>query len=134
MYSKSALTLAAAFSTALATQQGFNYASTFASGGPKQQSDFQTDFQNAKSLEGTNGGFTDARLYTMIVSTANQSRHSKAKFGEQPLTIHVFYSKLPRRTMSSLLFLLLSQSQAQNFSLVCGPQVVRLVSTTSSLL
>ena len=71
MYSKTALTLAAAistFSTALATQQGFNYASTFASGGPKQQSDFETDFKNAKSLEGTNGGFTDARLYTMIVS------------------------------------------------------------------
>ena len=71
MHSKTALAFVAslsALSTALAAQQGFNYASTFASGGAKQESDFKTDFTNAKNLAGTNGGFTSARLYTMIVS------------------------------------------------------------------
>lgn len=74
MHSTTVLALASAISTAYATQQGFNYASTFASGGFKQQNDFETDFKNAKSLEGTNGGFTDARLYTMIVSTISSGR------------------------------------------------------------
>lgn len=83
MYSKTALTLAAAistFSTALAGQQGFNYASTMSDGSARQQSDFETDFKNAKSLEGTNGGFTDARLYTMIVSTSTLSKTPERPF------------------------------------------------------
>lgn len=68
MHYSTALAFAASLSTALAAQQGFNYASSFSSGAARQQSDFQTDFTNAKGLAGTNGGFTSARLYTMIVS------------------------------------------------------------------
>lgn len=68
MYSSTAFAFVASLSTALATPQGFNYASTFTSGAVKQQSDFQSEFTNAKGLAGTNGGFTSARLYTMIVS------------------------------------------------------------------
>lgn len=68
MHSSTALAFAASLSTALAAQQGFNYASTFSNNVAKQESDFATEFNNAKNLAGTNKGFTSARLYTMIVS------------------------------------------------------------------
>ncbi|TKA75187.1 hypothetical protein B0A55_05174 [Friedmanniomyces simplex] len=45
---------------------GFNSGSTFTDGSAKQQSDFEAEFNRAKSLPGTNGEFTSARLYTMI--------------------------------------------------------------------
>ncbi|KAK5122455.1 hypothetical protein LTR85_004039 [Meristemomyces frigidus] len=62
-------TLVAA-TAALATTQaeliGFNYGSTFSDGSAKAQSDFEAEFTRAQTLQGTNGEFTSARLYTMI--------------------------------------------------------------------
>lgn len=60
---------AAAAATVVTTQAsyiGFNYGSTFTDGSAKAQSDFEAEFNRAKSLQGTNGEFTSARLYTMI--------------------------------------------------------------------
>jgi len=56
----------AAVITASAQYVGFNAGSTFTDGSAKQQSDFVAEFNRAKSLPGTNGEFTSARLYTMI--------------------------------------------------------------------
>lgn len=61
--------LAAAVSTANAAFQGFNYGATFSDGRVKTQSDFEAEFKTAAGLEGTNGAFTSARLYTMVVCT-----------------------------------------------------------------
>ncbi|KND87915.1 putative glucan endo-1,3-beta-glucosidase eglC [Tolypocladium ophioglossoides CBS 100239] len=60
------LTLAAAVSSASAAFQGFNYGSTFTNGQAKVQSDFEAEFKTAAGLDGTNGGFRSARLYTMV--------------------------------------------------------------------
>lgn len=48
--------------------QGFNYGATFNDGSIKAQSDFEAEFAAAAKLAGTDGAFTSARLYTMIVS------------------------------------------------------------------
>jgi glucan endo-1,3-beta-D-glucosidase len=61
------LALAAAVSSASAAFQGFNYGSTFNNGQVKMQSDFEAEFRTAAGLVGTNGAFTSARLYTMVV-------------------------------------------------------------------
>jgi len=53
-------------SSAAAVYQGFNYPSTNGDGSARVQSDFESDFSTAKALVGTDGGFTSARLYTMI--------------------------------------------------------------------
>ncbi|KAK3318318.1 glycoside hydrolase superfamily [Apodospora peruviana] len=59
--------LAATFSSTLAAYQGFNYGSTFTSGAAKTQSDFEAEFKAAAGLVGAPaGGFTSARLYTMV--------------------------------------------------------------------
>lgn len=60
------LVAAAATVAASAQYAGFNYGSTFTNGTALQQSDFEADFSRAKTLQGTNGAFTSARLYTMI--------------------------------------------------------------------
>jgi glucan endo-1,3-beta-D-glucosidase len=65
MPSKSILSLAATISSAAAFQ-GFNYGATFSDGSLKQEADFKAAFTTAQKLEGTNGGFTSARLFTMI--------------------------------------------------------------------
>jgi glucan endo-1,3-beta-D-glucosidase len=62
------LSLAAALSTAQAAYQGFNYGATFTDGTIKQESDFEAEFKAAQSLAGTDGAFTSARLFTMVVS------------------------------------------------------------------
>lgn len=59
--------LAAALPIALGAYQGFNYGSTYSDGSVRTQSDFESDFTTAAGLVGTNGAFTSARLYTMIV-------------------------------------------------------------------
>ncbi|KAM3499101.1 hypothetical protein MY10362_007614 [Beauveria mimosiformis] len=65
--SASILTLAAAVTGATAAFQGFNVESK----GQTQQT-FEAEFRTAQNLEGTNGGFNSARLYTMIQDgTAN---------------------------------------------------------------
>ena len=61
------LNLLACATTALAASQGFNYGAVNSDGSNRNQADFQKEFALAKSLPGTNGGFTSARLYTMIV-------------------------------------------------------------------
>lgn len=72
MFSKQLLALALSVAASDAVYQGFNYGSILADGSGKSQSDFQTEFQTAKNLVGTSGGFTSARLYTMIQGgTAN---------------------------------------------------------------
>ncbi|TEA20784.1 putative glucan endo-1,3-beta-glucosidase eglC [Colletotrichum sidae] len=65
MRSLSLTALLCAASTASAFQ-GFNYGSTFTDGRVKTQTDFESEFKTAASLEGTNGAFTSARLYTMV--------------------------------------------------------------------
>lgn len=65
--------------TAEAAIKGFNYGNLLPSGGVKQQSDFETEFQTAKDLVGTSG-FTSARLYTMIVSSSTRLYIPSIKF------------------------------------------------------
>jgi glucan endo-1,3-beta-D-glucosidase len=61
--------LAAAFSSATAKYQGFNYGAFFNDSSPKMQSDFEAEFKTAQNLEGAPGkGFNSARLYTTVVS------------------------------------------------------------------
>lgn len=60
------LALAMAVATSEAVSQGFNYGATKGDGSVKSQADFQTEFNTAKNLVGTNNAFTSARLYTMI--------------------------------------------------------------------
>lgn len=62
------LAVAAVASAASAAFQGFNYGDVFTDGKAKGQSDFEAEFKTAQGLEGTNGAFSSARLYTMIVS------------------------------------------------------------------
>lgn len=63
--------LSSALSVAVAQYKGFNYGNVFTNGAPKQQVDFENEFNTAKNLIGTSG-FTSARLYTMIqAGTAN---------------------------------------------------------------
>ncbi len=63
----SVLGLAAITASAHAVSTGFNYGATLSDGTtPRQQSDFEAEFKRAKSLQGTDGAFTSARLYTMI--------------------------------------------------------------------
>ncbi|OPB38054.1 GH17, beta-1,3-endoglucanase [Trichoderma guizhouense] len=64
--SSTLLTLATAISAVNAAYQGFNYGSTFTNGAPKAQTDFEAEFKTAAGLDGTDGAFTSARLYTMI--------------------------------------------------------------------
>ncbi|KAJ6788303.1 hypothetical protein PWT90_07731 [Aphanocladium album] len=67
MPSSSILALATAVTGATAAFTGFNYDNK----GKNQQS-FEAEFKNAQGLDGTNGVFTSARLYTMIQDgTAN---------------------------------------------------------------
>ncbi|KAJ5666818.1 glucan endo-1-3-beta-glucosidase eglC [Penicillium macrosclerotiorum] len=66
MFSKQILALALSAVATEAVYQGFNYGSTKVDGSSKYQSDFETEFETAKNLVGTKGGFTSARLYTMI--------------------------------------------------------------------
>lgn len=60
----SVLTLASAASAAAV--QGFNYGATLTTGAPRTYSDFVAAFNQARGLQGTNGAFTSARLYTSI--------------------------------------------------------------------
>ena len=60
------LALAVAASSAAATFQGFNYASS-ANGAPKTKEQFSAEFKAARNLAGTNGAFNSARLFTMLV-------------------------------------------------------------------
>ena len=53
--------------SANAAFQGFNYGNRFTDERIKTQADFEAEFTTAANLEGTNGAFTSARLYTMIV-------------------------------------------------------------------
>ncbi|KAK3487829.1 glycoside hydrolase superfamily [Neurospora hispaniola] len=68
MYQLSQLVaLAATLSTVMGAYQGFNYGSSFTNGAAKQQPDFEAEFRTAQGLVGAPaGGFTSARLYTMI--------------------------------------------------------------------
>jgi len=71
MSARSFLSLAAAASTANAAFQGFNYGATFSNGALKQQADFEAEFTTAASLQGTDGAFNSARLFTMIQGDSN---------------------------------------------------------------
>jgi len=67
MRSSVLLAIAASLSSASAVYQGFNYGATRSDGTtPRIQSDYEALFAQAKSLAGTNGAFSSARLYTMI--------------------------------------------------------------------
>lgn len=69
------LALAATLSTASAGSiQGLNYGSTAQGGAAMMQADFETSFKTAQKLVGTDGAFTSARLYTMIVSRTPSTR------------------------------------------------------------
>lgn len=66
MHFSKIISAAAALATVQAAYIGFNYGATFTDGSAKAQSDFEAEFKRAKTLKGTNGEFTSARLYTMI--------------------------------------------------------------------
>lgn len=61
-----AVALAMAVSPAAAVYKGFNYGSTNDDGSYRDQADFESQFETAAALVGTEG-FTSARLYTMVV-------------------------------------------------------------------
>jgi glucan endo-1,3-beta-D-glucosidase len=63
----------AAIAMTEAAYVGFNYGNTFTDNSAKTQSDFEAEFNRAKSLQGTNGEFTSARLYTMIQAGTTNS-------------------------------------------------------------
>jgi glucan endo-1,3-beta-D-glucosidase len=66
---KSLAVLSAALSSATATHLGFNYGAFFPDNSPKTQKDFEDEFNTARGLSNAPpGGFTSARLYTMVVS------------------------------------------------------------------
>jgi glucan endo-1,3-beta-D-glucosidase len=65
-FTSTAFALAAALSTADAAYKGFNYGAFFGNNAAKQYVDFKYEFEAAKTLPGTNGQFTSARLYTML--------------------------------------------------------------------
>lgn len=68
--------LAATVSTVMGAYQGFNYGSSFTNGAAKQQVDFEAEFRTARGLvSAPAGGFTSARLYTMIVSSSPYPCH-----------------------------------------------------------
>jgi glucan endo-1,3-beta-D-glucosidase len=52
--------------------KGFNYGALDLSGAVKTQSDYETEFNAAKSLPGTNGEYTSARLYTSLQGSTGQ--------------------------------------------------------------
>jgi len=60
------LAITGAAAGASATFQGFNYGATFGDGTLKVYSDFEAHFKAAQSLDGTDGKFNSARLYTML--------------------------------------------------------------------
>jgi glucan endo-1,3-beta-D-glucosidase len=73
MLCTSLLALAASVATSSATiYSGFNYGATFNDGSAKHESDFHAEFTTAMNLIGTNGEFTSARLYTMIVGFTSE--------------------------------------------------------------
>ncbi|KAI9653038.1 MAG: hypothetical protein M1831_006245 [Alyxoria varia] len=63
---RSLLAATAALASAVTAQTGFNYGSTFTNGAAKSQQDFEASFRQAKNLDGTDGQFTSARLFTTI--------------------------------------------------------------------
>lgn len=71
MHYLSILALAGA-AAAQSLSKGFNYGNVFTDGSPKQQADFEAEFNRAKTLPNASG-FSSARLYTMIQGgTSNQ--------------------------------------------------------------
>jgi glucan endo-1,3-beta-D-glucosidase len=71
MRSSTLLALVASSSLASAAFKGFNYGASFTNGAVKRQSDYEAEFNAAKSLRGA-PGFTSARLFTTIQGgTAN---------------------------------------------------------------
>ncbi|KAG6311689.1 hypothetical protein E4U22_002479 [Claviceps purpurea] len=96
------LTLATAISGASAVFNGFNYGNKFTDGRLKTQADFEAEFKAARGLEGTDGRFTSARLYTMIQGGTNN----------QPI------SAIPAaiKTKTSLLFGLWASAGQDNFN------------------
>ncbi|KAM0328065.1 hypothetical protein ACHAQA_005467 [Verticillium albo-atrum] len=58
--------LLAAVQSAHAAFQGFNYGNVFTDGRAKSLQDFTDEFETAQNLEGTDGAFNSARLYTMV--------------------------------------------------------------------
>lgn len=59
------LAVAASLSSASAAYKGFNYGATFTNGFVKQQSDYEAEFNAARSLQGA-PGYTSARLFSTI--------------------------------------------------------------------
>ncbi|KAF2863493.1 glycoside hydrolase family 17 protein [Piedraia hortae CBS 480.64] len=49
-----------------AVNTGFNYGAIMSDGSAKSQAEFEAEFNRAKSLQGTDGIFTSARIYTTI--------------------------------------------------------------------
>ena len=68
MLATTLFSLALSLPAASAVYQGFNYGATNSDGSAVEYSYFKELFTTAQGLVGTNGGFTSARLYTMIQS------------------------------------------------------------------
>ena len=64
MHFHTAAALAASISF-VSAQRGFNTGSLDLAGNAKQESNFLAEFRNQRLLEGTDGAFTSARLYTV---------------------------------------------------------------------
>ncbi|KAL8818036.1 MAG: hypothetical protein Q9223_003240 [Gallowayella weberi] len=92
----SILALAASLAAASAqVYQGFNYGSVFTNGAPITEQDYEREFNTAKQLQGTSGGFTSARLFTTIqAGTANSPTEAiqAAKVTQTTLLLGLFLS------------------------------------------
>lgn len=66
MHFSTLLGLAAGIASAQAISTGFNYGNQMSDGTFKDQATYEAEFKRAQSLQGTDGAFTSARLYTMI--------------------------------------------------------------------
>lgn len=67
MHFRQLAALAASISLASALR-GFNTGTLLLDGTTKQEADFAAEFSNQRELEGTNGAFTAARLYTVSLN------------------------------------------------------------------
>lgn len=69
----SIIALAASIAVVTAQSRGFNYGAVTRTGAVKNEADFTAEFNAAQALPGTNGGFSSARLYTMIQAGTTNS-------------------------------------------------------------
>ncbi|KPI39745.1 putative glucan endo-1,3-beta-glucosidase eglC [Cyphellophora attinorum] len=117
--------LAAALPSTFA-YHGFNYGATNLDGSVRVQSDYEAQFNAAKSLAGTNGQFTSARLYTSVQGTTGgpNSAFAAAVNTQTSLLLGIWISGNPNIQTEIDAILSAASSQGSAFTdLVAGISV-----------